>query len=612
MLVLLIADLFFMAELLESRGRVQLLPHQSAEFAKLMRNGPDLSRTEDIGFGVTVWRFRDRFCGEIFASIWRRIPLLQENGSALALLVLAAVALGLLRNLMLARAIRLSTRTGLDVVTRLRRAVHRQTLRLGPGNLQNHDENHVLELFTAEMERVQNGVVLWVYRWGRHPFELALLLGIAMLFQWRVTLQCMIPLGFCWFLLQRESQRYLSARLLAESKADAQLRLLAEGLRKTRIVRGYGMEDFEHERFNKHLNRFRDNISKVNRLERWSQWAGKTLVVVCVAVVLLLVGVKVIQPAEVPNSLSLSSAFLLMATFLFMLRPLEALWQLPIVRSETALAAEQIYRYLDRIPEVSQAVGAKFLQPLQKTLQFESVSYRLPDKKTVLEKLDLKLSAGETVAIVSLNPIEPRCLGYLLPRFIEPHTGRILYDGEDTAWVTLESLRAETVYVGGMDPFFTGTVRENICCGNAEYSLQAITDAAKTTHAHNFILKLPQGYETVLGEHGEQLDAGEGFRLGLARAMLRNPAVMIIEEPAVPLDDDTKAMLDDTYNRIVRDRTVLFLPSRLSTVKRADRIVLLHQGKVEAIGNHAQLLKSFPLYRHWEYIRFNEFRFDEE
>ena len=301
-----------------------------------------------------------------------------------------------------------------------------------------------------------------------------------------------------------------------------------------------------------------------------------------------------------------------MAIFYSMLRPLEALWSLPKERSEASLAADAIYRYLDRIPEVSQTVGAKFLEPLGKTLQFESVSYLLPDKKALLDNLDLKLPAGTTTAVVSLDPLESRCLAYLLPRFIEPHPGRILFDGEDIAWVTLESLRAETVYVGGLDPFFTGSVRDNISCGNSQYSLQAITEAAKTTHAHNFILKLQQGYETVLGEHGEQLDESAGFRLGLARAMLRNPALMIIEEPEVLLDDDSKALLEDAYNRIVRDRTVLFLPSRLSTVKRVDRIVLLHQGKVEAIGNHNQLLKSSPLYRHWEYIRFNEFRYDDE
>ena len=607
-LILLLADLFCIADLLESRGRVTLSGDQSAEFDQTL----GFAHTENIGLGVTVWKSRDRVWGEIVSELYRKVPALRENGSALALMVLMSVVIGFLRSLMLARAARLSNRNGLNAVTRLRRAVHRQTLRLGPGNLQTADNKHVLELFTNQMNCVHNGVTCWVYRLGRNPLELVLLLAVAISFQWRVTLQCLIPLGFCWYFLQRENQRFQAARQLAGSRVDAELRLLGEGLRKTRIVRGYGMEDFEHKQFNKHLDRFRDNLSQVNRLERWSLWIGKALVAVCVSIVLLLVGIKVILPADLPSSLSLSSAFFLMATFFCMLHPLEMLWNVTKERNEASLAADKIYRYLDQIPEVSQAVGAKFLEPLEKTLQFESVSYLLPDKKKLLNNLDLKLPAGTTTAVVSLDPLELRCLAYLLPRFLEPHSGRILFDGEDVAWVTLESLRAETVYVGGMDPFFTGSVRDNISCGNAEYSLQAITEAAKTTHAHNFILKLQQGYETVLGEHGEQLNESAGFRLGLARAMLRNPALMIIEEPEVPLDDDTKALLEDAYNRIARNRTIVFLPSRLSTLKRVDRIVLLHQGKVEAIGNHSQLLKSSALYRHWEYLRFNEFRYDEE
>jgi ABC-type multidrug transport system fused ATPase/permease subunit len=271
-----------------------------------------------------------------------------------------------------------------------------------------------------------------------------------------------------------------------------------------------------------------------------------------------------------------------------------------------------VYRYLDRIPEVGQAVGARFLQPLSRLLQFEGVHYALPHGRKLLDGVDLRIPAGTSTAVISLEPLEPRALCYLLPRFIEPQSGRVLFDGEDIAWVTLESLRAETAYVGGTDPFFTGTVLENISCGSANFSLQDVTAAAKQAHAHNFILKLQQGYETVLGEHGEQLDPGQSYRLGLTRAILRNPAVLIVEEPTTALDDDTKAMLDDTYSRILPNRTVIFLPMRLSTLRRLDQIVVLHKGRVEAVGKHADLVRTSPLYRHWEYLRFNEFRPEAE
>ena len=329
------------------------------------------------------------------------------------------------------------------------------------------------------------------------------------------------------------------------------------------------------------------------------------LVTLSLAIVLFLVGSKVLQN---PEEFSFASALLLLVTIACMHRPLEGLFNLPADCEDASLAADRIYRYLDRIPEVSQAVGAKFLQPLSKSLQFEQVKYSLPNKQPLLDGLDLKIQSGEVVAIVSLNPLESRAFAYLLPRFIEPDSGRILVNGEDIAWGTLESLRAEAIYVGGKDPFFTGTVLENVTCGHSTYSLQDVTEAAKTTHAHNFVVKLSQGYETVLGEHGEQLDAGQAFRLGLARAVLRDPSLLIIEEPTSPLDEDTKSLLEDAYNRITRDRTVIFLPSRLSTLRRTDRIIILHDGRVESIGKYAELVKTSQLYRHWEYVRFNEFR----
>jgi ATP-binding cassette subfamily B protein len=143
-------------------------------------------------------------------------------------------------------------------------------------------------------------------------------------------------------------------------------------------------------------------------------------------------------------------------------------------------------------------------------------------------------------------------------------------------------------------------------------SLQEVTEAAKIAHAHNFIQKLSQGYETVIGEHGETLDAGQSFRLSLARAILRKPALLIIAEPDDPIDDDTKDLLDDAYKRIAPNRTILYLPQRLSTLKRADEIVLIHKGRLNAIGPHSRLVQSSPLYRHWEYIHFNEFRHEFE
>lgn len=617
LLCLLLFDLFLIAGLLNYGGALDVPAVDIAKFEAL--TGKDLPdrraddvRFEDLGICPAVWGSRGKFWGTALAAANRRVALLRENSGALMVLVFAAVLIGIARSLLLARARTLTAHVSLEAAARLRRTLHRQTMRLGPSDLDDPESGTALGLFTQDVERVRDGASLWVYRLSRFPFELFLLVMFALTIHWRVALQCLIPLAACWYILQRERQRFESARQLATARADAELRLLGEGFRKTRLVRGFGMENFEQEQFQKQVERYQHNVSSLKQGERWSQWISRLLVMCCVSIVLYLLAIKVMLPPADPGALSFAAALVLVAAFAGMYRPLEALRQLRADRDAAAESADRIYRYLNQIPEVGQAVGAKFLQPLSKSLVFESVTYSLGNRKKLLDGFDLKLNAGDVVGFVSPNPLEARAMAYLLPRFIEPHSGRVLFDGDDIAWVTLESLRAEVIYVGGTDSYFTGTVRENISCGNSRYSLTDVTEAAKQTHAHNFIVKLPSGYDTVLGEHGEQPDPGECFRLALARAVLRKPALLIIEEPDQHLDDNAKALLDDAYNRIVRDRTVLLLPTRLSTLRRAESIVLIHQGKVAAVGKHADLVKNVPLYRHWEYMHYNEFRHELE
>jgi ATP-binding cassette subfamily B protein len=156
------------------------------------------------------------------------------------------------------------------------------------------------------------------------------------------------------------------------------------------------------------------------------------------------------------------------------------------------------------------------------------------------------------------------------------------------------------------DLVFHDTVANNIGCGDQAYTLPQIIEAAKMAHAHHFIQKLPQGYETAIGELGHPLNVSQKFRIALARVILRDPALVIIEEPEQALDDDTKALLDDTFARFLPGRTVIFLPHRISTIRSCDKLFLLHNGRIEAEGDHRELLSQNPLYRHLHYIEFNE------
>ena len=200
------------------------------------------------------------------------------------------------------------------------------------------------------------------------------------------------------------------------------------------------------------------------------------------------------------------------------------------------------------------------------------------------------------------DPAEKRALVYLIPRFLDPSSGEVRIEDKNIRWVTHESLRAQVALVMQDNLTFNDTVANNIGCGDPQYNLPQIIEAAKLAHAHQFIERLPYGYETLIGAHGHTLKPGEQFRIGLARALLRDPSILIIEEPSGPVDEDTLALLDDTTERASHGRMIIFLASRLSTLRAVDRVFLLRDGRLEAAGSHRDLWQHNEYYRRLQMV----------
>jgi ATP-binding cassette subfamily B protein len=214
------------------------------------------------------------------------------------------------------------------------------------------------------------------------------------------------------------------------------------------------------------------------------------------------------------------------------------------------------------------------------------------------------IRAGERIAIMAADDDAGRALLNLIPRFFDPTEGEVRIDGRDLKWVTPESLRAQIGFVTQDRWIFNDTVANNIGCGNPAVALPRVIEAAKIAHAHQFIQKLPFGYETPIGDFGRSLRPSEQFRVALARAIARDPAIYIIEEPSQPLDDDSKALIDDTLQRVLPGKTVFFLPRRISTLKNCDRVVVVNEGAIEAIASHRELTQQSALYKHLYYLKF--------
>lgn len=565
----------------------------------------------ESGILPAVWHSRVHWWGGALAWCFRRFEWLGSNVLATISLLALGTVLATSRAACLARHRRECSRTALEAVSASRRNLHRQVLRLGPEDLDGSGESHAAQLFSVESEEVRRGLATWIERETRSPLELACLALVVVSIQPLLAAQTLLLLGVTWYLLDTDHRASEGQRLLAADRAAGVMRTLVNGFRTARLVRGLGLEQSEHDRFSIDLRRCHDLTEQADVASEATLHPRPLIVAVSCLLVGFLLYLFASNVFDFQGQLMSATGGMFIAACALAIPSVRALLNRMTPRHAAALAAEKIQRYLEQIPVVGQAVGAKFVQPLGRTLHFDAITYRTPSGRVLLEGLDLKLAAGRTYSLVSADPLEARALVSLLPRFIEPQSGRVLFDGEDIAWATLESLRAETVFVGADDPPLAGTVLDNLRGGNGEYTLQQATDAAKTAHAHNFIVKLFNGYETVLAGHGDALDAGQRFRLALARAILRKPAVLIIEEPRENLDEDTKALLADAYDRICVNRTVFFLPGRLSTVRRSDDVVVLHEGRVAAIGPQSRLVNLSTIYRHWEYLNFNEFRSQE-
>jgi ATP-binding cassette subfamily B protein len=307
------------------------------------------------------------------------------------------------------------------------------------------------------------------------------------------------------------------------------------------------------------------------------------------------------------GNLTVAGLIALATALVSLYRPLENCLESRKVLRRGRESAVQVFKFLERRGDVGQVVGAEFLPPLAKQIEFDNVSLREPGSgRMLLEDVTLNIPAGHRVGLIGADDLEKHALVYLIPRLLDPTAGEIRIDQHNLRWVTLDSLRNQTAVVLTHNLVFHDTVANNIGCGDAAFALPRIIEAAKIAHAHHFIQKLPQGYETPIGELGHSLTTSEQFRIALARAILRDPALLIIEEPEAALDEDTKALLDDTFTRILPGRTAIFLPHRISTIRSCDAIHLLHKGRIVASGVHKELLASNPLYRHLHYLEFNE------
>jgi subfamily B ATP-binding cassette protein MsbA len=360
-----------------------------------------------------------------------------------------------------------------------------------------------------------------------------------------------------------------------------------------RVVKGFGMEAYERARFDDANQRFYRAFVRLRRVSAAARPVSEYAIVL-VAVAMLWFGGRQIF---VSHTLQPQEFVLFVTALLSTISPIKSLSEVNANVQQGVAAGERIFALIDTPPTEVDAPGARALPPLRQAIRFEKVTFGYDRERPVLREVSFEVRRGEVVALVGVSGSGKSTLLDLLARFHEPDHGRVTLDGVDLREGTLASIRGQLGIVTQETLLFHDTVARNIAYGNTDAPPGAIEAAARAAHAHEFVSRLPQGYDTLIGERGTRFSGGERQRLAIARALLRNPAILLLDEATSALDIESERLVQEALDRLMRDRTVLVVAHRLSTVQHADRIVVLDLGTVAATGTHGQLMEEGGVYR---------------
>lgn len=377
---------------------------------------------------------------------------------------------------------------------------------------------------------------------------------------------------------------------------------LQETLAGIRMVKAFGREEAEAERFKTYNGAFLATTLKSNQV--WSIGSShmEVIGVIGVAGIIWYGGYLVIHEVMTPGAL-----FSFMAAMFMAYTPIRKLAGANNIIQQALAAAERVYDVMDLETEQSKDRGTVALTGIRQGIEFQGVSLRY-ESQTVpaLAGVDLSIKSGEVVALVGGSGGGKTTLVSLLPRFYEPTEGRILLDGLPLASYTLRSLRTHIGIVSQEIVLFDDTISRNIAFGQTGAGQSAIEQAAKAAYAHEFILRLPEGYETVIGERGVKLSGGERQRLAIARAILRDPPLLILDEATSALDTESERIVQLALTNLMKNRTTVVIAHRLSTIQNADRIVVLDRGTIVETGSHEELLRKGGMYQRLHAMQFQD------
>ena len=501
---------------------------------------------------------------------------------------------------------------GLRIVTRLRDQLFRHLQQQPHAFFDREATGVLMSRVVYDVLLLQDSVSRVITSFFKDSFTLIGLTAVIFYQDWQLALIALLIFPPAAYIIVRFGRR-LRGLARESQKSVARLnQLLQENFTGQRIVKAFAREDFEAERFKSANEHFRRVQMKLRIMRELSSPVMELLGAVGMAVIISYGGYHVIQGTTTPGTF-----FSFLAALLMLYAPIRGLSSAQNSIQEALAAAQRVFSVLDLEPGIMDRAGARVLPPLSRNIVYRHVSFSYGGN-TVLTDIDFTVTKGDMVALVGPSGAGKTTLLNLLPRFYEVTAGTILVDGVDLREVSLASLRAQIGVVTQQTILFNETVRYNVAYGRLDATEAEIIQAIRAAHAYDFVMALPRGLDTVIGEQGVCLSGGERQRLAIARALLKDPPILILDEATSSLDSESEREVQQALDRLIEGRTTLVIAHRLSTVRHAHRLVVVDGGRIVETGTHDELLRMDGLYKRlydmqfaWEEEKQGEITFPE-
>jgi len=480
---------------------------------------------------------------------------------------------------------------GFGVTTDIRNDLYRKILGQSSRFFSSHPTGELVSRVVADVAMMQNAVSSRLLDLVRSGITLVFLIFLLLSTHLRLAVICLViaPMLVIPIVRFGRGMRKFSHRS-QERLADL-ASLVTEGVRGHRVVKAFGMLEFEDRRFQDATGRHLRANLRAQLLNHLAGPVVETMAVIGAAALLIYSGVSIRE-----GTLTAPVLIQFLSNLMIMYEPLRRLNKVNLVLQQTLAAAQRVFHIMDLENDIHDPESPVTLGSFRREIRFDEVHFSY-GREPVLRGVDLTVRKGEVVAIVGKSGAGKSTLVNLLPRFFDPTSGTVLLDGTDVRSLSLEELRSMIGIVTQDTILFDDTVRANIAYGRADMPLERVRQAAEAAFAQEFIDQLPEGYETRIGESGLELSGGQRQRLAIARALLKNAPILILDEATSHLDSHAEALVQQALSNLLSGRTTLVIAHRLATVTQADRIVVLDKGRVVEEGTHEQLLEQGGVYR---------------